>query len=478
MSSTTRAWLGLRGLSPFGQSALVGLVGLLLILVGSLAASRRAGQAEAMADVRSRTEVVAAAAVEPLVTAELLAGDPEALAALDTVITSRVLDDTTLRVKLWRADGTILYSDEPRLIGERYELDDDKRASLWSGLVVAEVSGLDGPENRFEVPLADTMLEVYLPIEGADGQPVLYESYFDVAGATTSADRIRNEFVPIIIAGLALMQAMHLGLAWGLTRRLRRDQEERERLLQRAIEASGTERRRIAADLHDGVVQDLVGVSFAVSAAAASVSRLGPGGPERDQLAADLRSAAVTSRRSLRSLRSLLVEIYPPNLHQQGLEAALVDLLAPAAELGLETELTIVGGDPPPEHAALVHRVVQESVRNVYRHARASLVEVVVERTGDTLVATVRDDGDGFEPERVPAMSGGPPPAAGAGGAAEHGDGSAADPGRGPAATGDGGRPHFGLRLMTDLSADLGARVTVRSRPGRGTTVRLEVPVP
>lgn len=421
-------------LSPFRLFALAGLIGMVAIGGGSLFASQQAGEAEAMSDVRTLTQVVAKTVVEPNLTAALVAGDQDAIDGLDRIITSRVLDATTVRVKLWDAEGRIVYSDDERLIGERHELGEDKTESLSSGQVVSEISSLDGPENRFEANQGQ-LLEVYLPVMGPGGEPLLYESYFAISEVTDSASRIRAEFVPIIVAALALMEALHLGLAWGLSRRLQRNLKDRERLLQRAIDASDLERRRIAADLHDGVVQDLVGTSFAVTAAAESSNHHAP------ELAADLRTASVGTRRSLQSLRSLLVDIYPPNLDEQGLESALVDLLAPASNLGIETDLTMTNVEPhSSESTALVYRVVQEAVRNVFRHAKATSLSICIEQRPDTTLATIADNGAGFSTDNAPTNG------------------------------------HFGLRLLGDLTADAGAEFVVESTPGSGTTLRLEVP--
>lgn len=388
-----------------------------------------------MAEVRTLTHLVAKTVVEPNLSPELLAGDPRAIEHLDQIVTGRVLDETTLRVKLWSADGQIVYSDEARLIGESYQLGDDETRSLWSGEVVSEISDLEGQENRYEAAIADRLLEVYLPIDGPDGNPLLYESYFTTSEVSESAGRIRAEFAPIIVAALLLMAVLHLGLARRLNTTIERNQAERELLLQRAIDSSNIERRRIAADLHDGVVQDLVGASFAVSAAAESAANQTP------ELATDLRSAAIGTRRSLRSLRSLLVDIYPPNLHEQGLEAALVDLLAPAANLGIATELTIPADlDPGPDTTALIYRVVQESVRNVFRHANATSLTVSVEQEPGCLAATIADNGTGFSTDQV------------------------------------AGSGHLGLRLLADLTVDAGAGFVVDSKPGAGTTICLQVP--
>ena len=422
-----------------------GVLGTLAIGGGSVWASQRAGESEAMADVRAQTAVVAQTVVGPNLSLDLLAGDPTALAGLDAIVDERVLNERTLRVKLWDADGAIVYSDEPRLIGERYELENDKVWSLTNGDVVSEISLVDGPENRFEAEMADRMLEVYLPIDGPDSQPLLYESYFAMSPVNDSAARIRRQFLPVILIPLVLMLGLHLGLAGGLTRRLQRHQADRERLLRRAVESSDLERRRIAADLHDGVIQDLVGASFALSAAASSAAAVGatttrPANGDETDLARDLRAAAAGTRRSLQSLRSLVVDIYPPNLHEHGLEAALVDLLTPAEDLGIDAALTIRGElhTWSPDRTALVYRVVQESIRNVYRHARASTLDIDIDARSPLTEVTVTDDGVGF-------VNGEPV---------------------------DG---HLGLRLMSDLTADAGASFSIESKPGAGTTIRLAV---
>lgn len=422
------------GLSPFRLFAIAGLIGTLAIGGGSVFASQQAGESEAMAEVRSLTELVAKTVVEPNLSNELLAGDLSAINALDDIVSSRVIDATTVRVKLWNAEGRVVYSDEPRLIGEQYELGDEKNESLWSGAVVSEISSLEGPENRFEVDQGQ-LLEVYLPVEGPDGGALLYESYFAMSGVTDSASRIRANFLPVILGALVLMEVLHLGLAFRLSRRHQRHLAERERLLQRAIDSSDLERRRIAADIHDGVVQDLVGTSFTVTAAAESAAADSP------ELARDLQVAAVGTRRSLQSLRSLLVDIYPPNLHEHGLEAALIDLLAPASNLGIEAELTLSeDSERSSEATALVYRVLQEAVRNVFRHANATTLSIAVLDHPDHTHVTIEDNGTGFS------------------------------------ASQNSGNGHMGLRLLADLTADAGARFAIESVPGTGTTLRLDVP--
>lgn len=419
--------------SPVVQAALAGMAGMLLIGLGSLFASQQAGRAEAMNDARTRTELLARAVLEPNLTDDLLAGDPAAIARLDDIVGQRVLDGSTIRVKLWDATGRVVYADDHRLIGERYELDDDKIDAMRDNVVISEVSDLDGRENRFET--VGQALEVYLPITGPSGERLLFESYYSMDAVAASSARIRSQFAPIVVAALIVMQLMNLALAWGLNRRLRRGQAVRETLLRQAIESSLLERRRIAARLHDGVVQDLSDTTMAITAAAKHAAGTSP------EVARDLAAASTGARRSLQSLRSLLVDIYPPDLAAQGLEAALVDLLAPAASMGVETELVVSGHvDRSPETTALVYRVVQEAVRNVFTHARARSMKVHVVADAGSTTATVVDDGCGLRPAH---------------------------------SSRDG---HLGLRLLADLVDGAGAHLLVESTPGAGTSIRLEVP--
>ena len=250
-----------------GQFTLAGIVAVAIVGLATAIASRRVGEREAIVDVRATALAKAQSLVEPVVTSGLVAGDPVAVSAVAFVVERDVLDDSLVRVKIWRRDGLIVYSDEARLIGSRYTLGAEERAALDSGLIKAEVSDLSKPENRFERS-SGKMLEVYLPIQTPDGERLLFEAYFRYAAVSASGSRVWRSFAPITLGGLLALELVQIPLAWSLARRLRQRQHEREGLLQQALNASDLERRRIASDLHDGVVQDLVGVAFALGGAA------------------------------------------------------------------------------------------------------------------------------------------------------------------------------------------------------------------
>jgi two-component system, NarL family, sensor kinase len=417
---------------------LAGLAAATVFAVGSLLVLRELGRREAIRDAREFAVLAGQGIVEPALRDSVVVGDPEALASLDRLVQERVLDDRVARVKLWTRDGRIVYSDEPRLIGSVYRLDEDELDALRTGEAQAERAGLDNPENRFERE-EGTLYEVYTRVRTPDGTPLLFETY-QRAGALVSTGReIWLPFAAVLLTSLVLLWLVQVPLAWRLARRLDRSQREREDLLVKALEASEQERRRIAADLHDGVVQDLAGVSYSLSAAA---DRAGERTPA--ELGATLRRGASQTRGAIRQLRTLLVEIHPPNLRTAGLGAALVDLLAPLAARGIETELDVPDGLHLDADAELVlFRAAGEAIRNVQRHADASRVSLRVSRSDGRARLVVRDDGVGFTPEQR--------------------ERSLAD-------------GHVGLTLLEELAGRFGGSLEVTSQPAQGAAFVLEVP--
>ena len=420
---------------PVTQFALAGLAVLAVFGAGALLALRSLGHTEALRDARQFATLAGQGVVEPAIAPGLLGGDREAIAAVDRIVQERVLGERVVRVKIWSRDGHVLYSDEPRLIGSRYPLDDAKLDVLRTGRTQAELSDLTGPENRFEQGQG-SLYEVYLPVRAPDGTPLLFETYQRTSSVASTGRRIWMPFAALLLASLGLLWLVQVPLAWRLDRKLRRTQQAREALLVHAVEASTDERRRIAAELHDGPVQELAGLSYSLSAAAQTETS--PAARET------LDRAAAGTRDSMRQLRSLLVEIHPPNLRASGLQAAMADLLAPLQARGIDTELTVEPGIGLDEEAErLVYRAAAEALRNVQRHAEATRVRVAVTRGGGHVRLEVTDDGRGFAPgERERRREEG----------------------------------HVGLSLLEELAARAGGGLEIRSAPDEGTTFRLELP--
>jgi signal transduction histidine kinase len=170
------------------------------------------------------------------------------------------------------------------------------------------------------------LLEVYLPIRTPSGTPLLFEAYYDYSLVARNGSRLWRSFAPISLGALLMLELVQIPIVWALARRLRMRLRERELLLHRALEASDVERRQIASDLHDGAVQNLAGVAYALSATA---RRERAQGASADAKMID--DAAESIRDSIRSLRSLIVDIYPPDFDDVSFESAMTDLLPAGA---------------------------------------------------------------------------------------------------------------------------------------------------
>ncbi|KQZ89451.1 hypothetical protein ASD62_09185 [Phycicoccus sp. Root563] len=418
---------------------IAGLVAVLVVVgvLGSLA-SQRLAEREAVNDAANTADVLADAVIAPSLSDALVAGDPTALAEFDTLVRDRILGPAIIRVKLWAPDGRVVYADEPQLVGRTFALSEDQRIALSDPQTKAEVSNLTGSENQFET--GGKALEVYRPVWLPDGRQLLFETYSPYEPVQQRSSQLWRGFSGVTLSSLLLLVVLMAPILWRLLRRLSEAQRQRERLLERTVDASDAERRRIAGTLHDGPVQDLVATSFVAAGAAARAQIAGD-----DRTAAELHELAGSVRGNIRVLRSLLVDIYPPSLAGAGLGTALADLAESATNRGLTVHLDTegeadLGLDESEER--LVYGVAQECLRNAAKHAAPCTVSVRLAREEgdrDEVVLDIVDDGPGFDTVLL----------------------------REPA---DG---HFGLRVLADLASDGGATLQVASAPGAGTHWRL-----
>jgi signal transduction histidine kinase len=416
-----------------------GLLVVIVIGVFLALAQRRTAVSEAIRDARTLTELEAEDVIGPLLTDDALAPGP-AFDALDRAVRERVLGSRIVRVKIWDASGRIVYSDDRDLVGQRFELPADEREVLQAARrTVAEITDLDEPENRDERHFGK-LLQVYLSVRTPSGQPLLFETYQPYGEITAASRRMWSAALPVLLGGLVLLYLVQAPLAYRMATRLRAAQEQREQLLLSSLGASDKERRRIAADLHDGVVQGLAGASYTLSAVADRARSAGAG-----ELADTAGRTAVDLRRWVRELRSLVVTITPPVLHEQGLGASLSDLASTLEARGISVHVEVPADlDLDEATEALLYRVAQEGVRNVVRHAEATRVQLCLRHTSGRLQLEVADDGRGMD----------------------------------PAATAARRRGSVGLELLRALVAEHDGTLVVGPAAGGGTTLLMELPYP
>jgi two-component system NarL family sensor kinase len=422
-----------RALSQF---ALVGVLVLLLLGSTGLLALHHVAVDEEIEQAKELTLLATRTAVTPNVTSALLAGNQSAIDDFDEKMQREVLGRRVVTVKLWQPNGTIVYSNDRRQIGRHYVLAPRERQMIVGGGVDARLSDLDRKENSLDDKVDGRLLEVYTRVERPQG-PLLFETYLKMDSVLAGSSRLVWSIVPAFMLALLALQVLQLPLAWRLVRRVQMGQKERAALQRRALEASDHERRRIARDLHDGLVQSLVGVSYSLAGTADRARAEG-----RSDTAEQLDEAADATRSGVAQLRSLITDIYPPSLEALGLRASIGDLLAVAEKRGLETSQDIAA-DPvvAPEVTAALFRAAQEAVRNVIAHSGATRLHVALITAPRTVGVVVTDDGIG--PTAVPP---------------------------------DPTRAHFGLRMLADLATEVGGRLDLAAAPDGGSVFTFVLP--
>jgi signal transduction histidine kinase len=196
-----------------------------------------------------------------------------------------------------------------------------------------------------------------------------------------------------------------------------------------------SERNRLALDLHDAVSQKLSGLVLAAESAGTLLDR--DPGAAREQVT-KLQALAQEARDEL---RSLVFELRPPDLERDGLAGALrkhVEVLRRLQPVEIELDLDVgIERDPVRDRELL--RIAQEAIHNALRHARADRLKVALRRVNGRLRLAVEDDGVGFDPAATVLRS-----------------------------------THLGLTSMEERAERVGARLEIRSTPGRGTSVLIE----
>jgi signal transduction histidine kinase len=214
---------------------------------------------------------------------------------------------------------------------------------------------------------------------------------------------------------------------------------ENARLYERGRELTFVEERnRLARDLHDSVVQKLFGVVLAAQSAATLFDR------DPDSARGQVQRLQELTQDAIQELRSLIFQLRPAAVESEGLAAALakhVQVLGRVHGQHIELEAT---GEPRlrPGVDDEVFRIAQEALHNAVKHAAADRLGLRLEEGERQLVLTVRDDGVGFD----------------------------------PAATAHRSR-RLGLTSMEERATSLGGALRIDSAPGKGTTIRLEVPL-
>lgn len=206
----------------------------------------------------------------------------------------------------------------------------------------------------------------------------------------------------------------------------------------RLVEAQERERSMVAADIHDGVLQQLGATAIRLELAQSRVEQSDFAAARRiiEDGAGEIRSCA-------RELRALLMELRPQVLDDNGLSSALKELGRNVEGVAIEVTAE-VPDDLGNEYSITIFRIVQEALTNIQKHAHADHGSVRVEMRGGAVEIAIQDDGIGYEAAVT-----------------------------GPSLEGS----HLGLLGMRERARMLGGTFSIEGHSGEGTMIKLRLPL-
>jgi two-component system NarL family sensor kinase len=208
-----------------------------------------------------------------------------------------------------------------------------------------------------------------------------------------------------------------------------------ERFVEQAVAAQEAERRRLAGDIHDGISQRLVSLTYHLDAADRTVRE------DPTYAAHQIVRARELADLTLDEAHAAVSGLRPPILDDLGLAGGLASLARSLPDLDVAMELA---DERLPEHVEVaLYRIAQEALQNVLKHSNASSARVIFAVHRQSARLEIRDDGVGFSPERPSPLD----------------------------------RGGYGLNSMSERTDLVGGRLTIRSWPGSGTSVVVTVPL-
>jgi signal transduction histidine kinase len=360
----------------------------------------------------------------------LQAPEAEEFPEFESAVRLRLLGGETLTVKLWLADGTIAYSDDASLVGQRFEVSEPALAA-FGGVASAVVVGTSDPAHAIHRELGE-VIEFYIPFGNSPVGPVaVFEIEQRVDSLNAALRRISRNVWLSIGTGLTVLGIFLSVLVIARTRDLNRRRKQAEGLFGDLLLAQDEERRRVVGALHDDIGQPLYRLLYGLDG---SLAKLDPANPVREELQ---RMQALVSDVD-ETLRAELRLLHEGLMSDAGLEPALREFVeATQLESGIDVKLEInLSGEPSEVPRTALYRAIREGVTNARKHSGATRIEIRVAERGSRITVDVDDNGAGAR-----------------------------------------GRPGLGLTTTRERLEAIGGGLSVTGRRGGGTTYRVWVPV-
>lgn len=328
------------------------------------------------------------------------------------------IGDKALSIKIWRRDGTVIYSTWPEMIGRQFPVTRGLRTA-FSGQIVAEHDGEAHEGDEHDLEFRGAVIEIYAPVWDAGGNVIAVAEYYsrqpqlanDLTRATLSSWLIVGTVTLVMITAL-------LGIVRGGSRiidtqrrSLQLQISELTRLLQQNDELKGTVQRahrrsaqinervlrRIGSELHDGPAQLLsLALLLIDNIREPAGSRNGKAGNDRqvDHIRGVLRDA-------LGEIRAISAGLGMPDIEKLGLEdiaraAGQMHSVRTGTSVALEFDIAEPAIAVPQPLKICIYRMIQEGLNNCFRHAEAKGQSVAMSVSRDKVVVTVSDQGPGL----------------------------------------------------------------------------------
>ena len=231
---------------------------------------------------------------------------------------------------------------------------------------------------------------------------------------------------------------------YGVLRRriwiVRRERQAQQEFSRQLIDSQEQERKRIAAELHDSIGQELLIIK---NRAMLGIETC----PEEHPAKKELETISDISSQTIGEIREISYNLRPYQLDRLGLTKAVASLVTRTEQsfkIRISADVTVIDNLLPKEQEINIYRIVQEGLSNVVKHADASHVRLNIQKDDASVSIRIEDDGKGFDTKKTSSQS-----------------------------TGHEG---FGLRGIGERVRILGGTFSIQSNPGRGTVLSISIP--
>lgn len=267
-----------------------------------------------------------------------------------------------------------------------------------------------------------------------------HEGVWNLEGTSLAVEIVpplwaRRGFLPLVIfLGISLFSLVYFLRVSAL----KRSQRDQERFSKQLIESQEEERKRIASELHDSLGQNLLIIN----------NELMQQQYQSGEADSDLTQLSTMVREAISEVREISYNLHPHQIERLGLRKAIesaVKKIDHASPISFSARIDEIDDLFPEGSRIHFFRIVQEALTNVYKHARATRATVEIRRLNDHLLTEISDDGSGFNPADL-------------------------DKNRRESTS-------LGIANMRERAMLLNGQFQIHSRPGRGTVVRVKIPL-